>query len=492
LDHPDFWGGVVDLPRQVDETTLRHLWSVLASTSGEDQVAIRGAGVFGRRMVRASLAGASRKRAWQPTGTTLITGGTGGVGAHVARWLASIGAEHLVLTSRRGPDAPGMDELSAELSELGTRVTIAACDVTDRNSLDALLQSLPDLNGVVHAAGVAQLDSPLPDTELADFAEVGHAKVTGAVHLDELLGDRPLEAFVLFSSGAAVWGSAGQAAYGSANAFLDALAHQRRARGLAATAVAWGPLDSGMVDDEIAEYMRRIGVPAMDTRTAIGTLQQTLDHDQSHVVVSEFDWPRFASTYTLARPRPLLDAIPDIQAGEEPEPTGERTLVTELAGRPAAEQGRTLLELVRRHVAALMGYDGAAAVEPKRPFQDLGFDSVASVELRTQLAREVGKKLPATVVFDHATPAALADYLAGELFGVGGTQVEPVLAELDRLEATVAGLSPEDIERNRIPARLQALAQRLTSNGTADVGDRLETASADDVLAFIDKELGLA
>ncbi|MGC5010655.1 type I polyketide synthase [Streptosporangium sp. DT93] len=494
LDHPDFWGGVVDVPARLDETTARRLCDVLTSTGGEDQVAVRDAGVFGRRLVRAGLAGASRKRAWRPTGTTLITGGTGGVGAHVARWLASIGAEHLVLTSRRGPDAPGMTELTEELTRLGARVTIVACDVSDRAAVGRLLRSLPELRAVVHAAGVAQQDTPLPETGLAEFAEIGRAKVTGAVHLDELLGDRPLDAFVLFSSGAAVWGSTGQAAYAGANAFLDALAHRRRARGLAATAVAWGPLDSGMVDDEIAGFMRRIGVPAMDTRTAVGMLRQILDHEESHVVVSDFDWPRFAGTYTLARPRPLLDAIPELRATGEPEPQADRSLVTGLAGKSTAEQNRALLELVRGHVAALMGYDDASAVEPRRPFQDLGFDSVTSVELRTALARDVGRRLPATMVFDHATPTALTDYLRSELFG-DGVQVEPVLAELDRLEATVARLPPEDIERNRIPARLQALAQRLTSGGSSggssDVEDRLEAASADDVLAFIDEELGL-
>ncbi|OEJ36239.1 type I polyketide synthase [Streptomyces agglomeratus] len=511
LDHPDRWGGLVDLPAAVDETTVRTLCAVLAAPGGEDQLAIRGERVLGRRMVRSPLGAARAVRDWRSRGTTLITGGTGGLGAHVARLLADRGAEHLVLTSRRGPDADGVAELVAELAGRGTRVTVEACDVADREALRTLLDSIPDdrpLTAVVHAAGVMQRIAPLADLTLAEFAAVADAKVGGARHLDELLGDRPLDAFVLFSSGSAVWGSAGQAAYGSANSFLDALAHRRRARGATATSVAWGSWDSGMVDAELSAALRRIGAPPMEARLAIATLGQILDHDESALVVADIDWSRFAPVFTLARPRPLIEDLPEVRAvldGDaqaEAAPDGQG-FAERLKGMPPAQQSRALLDLVRTHVAALLGYDDPATLEPGRPFTDLGFDSVAATDLRTRLSAATGKKLPSTMVFDHANPAALAAYLRDELCpdtgAGGGGQVMSVLAELDRLEATLVALPPEDIERHKIPGRLQTLTARLggsTAPGISPVGlpgeQLTEEATADDLFDFIDRELGLA
>ncbi|WP_290063286.1 SDR family NAD(P)-dependent oxidoreductase, partial [Amycolatopsis solani] len=168
-------------------------------------------------------------RPWQPRGTVLVTGGTGALGAHVARWLATAGAEKIVLTSRRGRQAPGAEDLVTELTGLGAEVTIAACDVADRAALAELLDGIRDgLTAVVHAAGTGGA-TPLDDADLGPFADILAAKVAGAEHLDALLGDTELDAFVLFSSIAGVWGSGGQSAYGAANAHLDALARRRRA-----------------------------------------------------------------------------------------------------------------------------------------------------------------------------------------------------------------------------------------------------------------------
>jgi acyl transferase domain-containing protein len=503
LDHPDFWGGMIDVPDDVDDTAVSLLYRVLRAGSAEDRLAIRADGVHARRLVRAPLADTPARTPWRPRGTTVITGGTGGVGAHVARHLAGAGAEHLVLTSRRGPAAPGMAELEAELTTLGARVTIAACDVTDRDALRRLLAAVPaelPLTAVVHAAGASGRDTPLAGSTLAEFAEVGHAKIGGARLLDELLADHPLDAFVLFSSGAAVWGSSGQAAYGNANAFLDTLAQRRRARGRTATSIAWGPLDSGMVDAEISEFMRRIGAPAMDTALAVGALSQAIEHDESHLVIAEFDWTRFAPTYTLTRPRPLLDAIPEVRQildnHDDTEAAAGPAPLTELLALPTAHQGRALLDLVRTHVAGVLGYDTPDEVDGKRGFQDLGFDSVATVELRTRLNRATGMGLPATVVFDHASPAALADHLATELRRRTGPEEVSAATELDRFEAVLAALPPDELRTGRVLARLRALTAKLTESlGTpeeADVENLLETASAEDVFAFIDKELGSA
>jgi acyl transferase domain-containing protein/acyl carrier protein len=502
LDLPHTYGGIVDLPADPGERTARHLAACLTATTGEDAVALRAQGVFVRRLVRAPLDGQAPRRAWQPHGTVLITGGTGGLGAHVARTLAAEGADHLLLTSRRGRAAAGSDDLIAELEALGARVSVEACDVTDRAALARLLDAIPDqepLTAVVHAAGAMQRITPLDGLPLAEFAEVADAKVTGALHLDTLLADRPLDAFVLFSSGAAVWGSAGQGAYAAANAHLDGLAHRRRAQGRPVTSLAWSSWDGGMVDAELAAMMRRIGAPAMRPSIAVGALRQAVEHDESHLVVAEFDWERFVPTYTLARPRPLLDALPEVRAilaGPAPDgPTkGGSALVAELAGKTQADQLRALLDLVRGKVAGLLGYASPQDLEPTRAFEDLGFDSVAAVELRGRLVEATGVNLPSTMVFDHATPTALAAFLRTELFpdGAGGSDV---LAELDRFEELTASLDLEQIRASRITSRLQALLGRLSDlqDGHGEkVRDQLETASADDVFAFIDQELGLA
>ncbi len=246
LEQPERWGGLVDLPETVDERALDRLAAVLAGADHEDQVAIRATGVFVRRLVPAPRdAATATAEPWTPRGTVLVTGGTGALGRHVARWLAHHGAERLVLLSRRGPDAPGAAEIVAELSGTDTAVTVEACDVADREALAGLVAKLAadgtPVRAVVHSAGISQ--EPGTGTELSEFARIVAAKTTGAVHLDALFGEdaEPLDAFVLFSSIAGVWGSGGQGAYAAGNAFLDALAEQRRARGLTATSVAWGP-----------------------------------------------------------------------------------------------------------------------------------------------------------------------------------------------------------------------------------------------------------
>ncbi|WP_407652778.1 type I polyketide synthase [Amycolatopsis cynarae] len=493
LDQPGTWGGLVDLEGPADAARL---CAVLSGADGEDQVAIRSSGVFAKRMVRAPLA-AGTAEPWRPRGTVLVTGGTGAVGAHVARWLAGRGAQHLVLTSRRGLDAEGARELAAELTAAGVRrVTVAACDVTDAQALGALLAEHPP-TAVVHAAGVLTAEPPLTDVTPAGFAAATRAKVTGAALLDELLGETELDAFVLMSSGAAVWGTSGQPAYAAGNAYLDALARRRRAAGRTATAIAWGSWGGGgMVDAEASALLRRMGLAEMAPALAVQALGQALDHDETHLVVADIDWSAFAPVYQLARPRPLLRALPEA-AGDKAETTGETDtggLAERLAGLTPAEQRRALLELVREQVAVVAGYDDGAAVEPARAFKELGFDSVTAVDLRNRLGAATGLKLPATVAFDHVNPQALAEHLWSRL--CEGTAQVPLEVELDRLEAVTATLDAAEIDRSRVLARLQAMVTTLhrtlagDGGGTGGTGTALQTATADELFALIDNELG--
>ncbi|MGW2620993.1 type I polyketide synthase, partial [Streptomyces sp. NPDC001500] len=431
LETPARWGGLVDLPAAPDERAAALLRAALTAGTDEQEYALRPAGLYVRRLVRAPLDRSAVRRPWRPRpdGTVVVTGGTGALGARVARRLARAGAGHLLLTSRGGPAAAGAAELAAELRESGAEVTIAACDVADRDQLAAALALAPDrfpVTAVVHAAGISRT-APLAETTLAELADVVAAKAAGAHHLDTLLAGHDLDAFVLFSSGAAIWGSTGQAAYAAANAHADALAADRRRRGLVATSVAWGSwAGGGMVDDDLARDLARGGVRSMDPDRALDALQQALDHDETALTVTDMDWERFAAAYTAARPRPLLDEIPQARRTAGTDRAADvPDLAARLARLSAADRDRELLDLVRTAAAAALGHTGAEAVTPSKPFKDLGFDSLTAVELRNRLTAATGLKLPATLVFDHPTPAAAADRLRVLLLGDGTAAGSP-------------------------------------------------------------------
>ncbi len=421
LEHPHLWGGLVDLPEQADATAWDRLARVVTGAGDEDQLAVRPSGVFVRRLVRSAPAAPDTAQRWRPSGTVLVTGGTGALGAHVARWAAANGAEHVVLTSRRGGDAPGAVELREELIAQGVRASVVACDVAERDQVAELLARLDEdpapLTAVVHTAGAGE-SGLIADTDLAAFAGVLDGKVAGALHLDALLGDRPLDAFVLFSSIAGVWGSGGQSAYAAGNAFLDALAEQRRGRGLAATSVAWGPwADGGMATGEAQQMLARRGLTAMAPADAVHAMRYAASLPRAALTVVDVDWAVFAPAYASARPRPLLDDIAEAREAlhahaVEQQPGGAADALREhLLTLPRPERVRHLVDLVRTHASAVLGHAGADRVKPQRAFKELGFDSLTAVELRNRLTGVTGLSLPATLVFDHPTPAVLAENL---------------------------------------------------------------------------------
>ncbi|WP_396276667.1 type I polyketide synthase [Kitasatospora xanthocidica] len=445
LECPVRWGGLVDLPETVDGKAADLLAAVLAGGSGEDQAAVRADGLYARRLVRA--AGGAAGREWRPRGTVLVTGGTGALGARIGRWLAANGAEHVVLTGRRGGAAAGAAALEAELSALGARVTVAACDVADRAALAGLLDGLGPLSAVVHAAGSGAM-GPLRELDADALAASGAAKVTGAAHLDELLDGQELDAFVLMSSVAGVWGGGGQAAYGAANAFLDALAEQRRARGLTATSVAWGPWAGEGMSAGQEGPLRRMGLGALAPDLAVAALRQALDLDDTAVTVTEVDWSRFHPGFTAVRPSPLLGALAEVRelesAEERPAPADDAAsaLRSALAGLPVAERSRSLVELVSGLAAEVLGHPTADGIEVVRPFQEQGFDSLTAVELRDRLARSTGVRLPSTLLFDHPTPEAVAARLLGELLGEDGSAAAPTAGPVDAGEPiAIIGMS---------------------------------------------------
>ncbi|WP_443098173.1 type I polyketide synthase [Actinoalloteichus sp. AHMU CJ021] len=430
LEQPRRWGGLVDLPESPDERAASRLCAVLAG-GAEDQVAVRASGTFARRLERAPMPGGTAGDGWRPSGTVLITGGTGGLGSVVARWVAGAGAEHVVLTSRRGADAPGAAALEAELTDLGATVTVAACDVADRVAMGELAARLTErgspIRSVFHAAGAGQ-STPLGDTTPEELADVLGAKVGGAVVLDELFDDDSLDAFVLFSSIAGVWGSSGQCGYAAANAFLDGIAEHRRARGLPATATAWGPWDSysGMAVEDADALLRKHGLPPMDPDLAITALRRAITADETSVTVADVDWARFLPRFTFAGPSPLLEDLPDVRrlrAEQErtsaavPAPTEDVTaqLRERLAAGTERDARRTLESMVLHAVSTVLGHSSPQAVEASRGFLELGVDSMTALEARDLLGVATGLRLPSTLLFDHPTPAKLVDHFLAEL-----------------------------------------------------------------------------
>ncbi|QKW53025.1 type I polyketide synthase [Streptomyces buecherae] len=503
LEHSGLWGGLVDLPEVLDERAVARLVGVLSAEAGEDQVAVRGSGVFVRRLAR-SAAPVADVTPWRVRGTVLVTGGTGALGGRVARWSVEQGAEHVVLTSRRGLEAPGAVALRDELVGLGARVSVVACDVSDRGALAGVLEAVPEelpLRAVFHAAGVEQA-AELAGMGLADAAAVISGKATGAEHLDALLGDRELDAFVVFSSIAGVWGSGGQAAYAAANAYLDALVEDRRGRGLAGTAVAWGPwAEGGMAAGEGGDQLARRGLPAMAPDLALAALRGAVTGDDGVVTVADVDWERFAPLFTLERPSPLLGDLPEVvsaleqaRAAEESHAEGGSALRERLLALAPGERQRAVLDLVRGHAAAVLGFAGMEGVESDRAFKELGFDSLTAVEFRNRLNSDTGLRLPTTLVFDYPNAKALAEHVREGVLPDEGVSASPLIADLEKLEASLSTAEPDDAGRTAIAARLQVLLARLNGDeggakGAESITQRLDGASDDDLFDFIENEL---
>ncbi|MFI9377572.1 SDR family NAD(P)-dependent oxidoreductase [Streptomyces parvulus] len=479
LELPALWGGLADLPARPGPADWDRLATVL--TGDEDQVAVRADGLHGRRLTPAPRPAPTTP--YRPRGTVLITGGTGALGGRLALRLAREGAGHLLLVGRRGRGAPGADALEAELLALGAKVTFAACDVGDRDALAAVLAAVPadaPLSAVFHAAGVPQL-APLTESGPDLVRDVYEGKVAGALHLDELTRTLELDAFVLYASGAGVWGSAGQSAYGAANAALDALAERRRARGLPATSVAWGLWGGGgmgdLGDGAGAAHLRRHGVRPMDPDDALTELLRAVGAGETAVTVTDTDWPRFAAGFTGYRSSPLIAELtgatgPDAANGDDPDRgdpdredpdrdghetprTAPRDLRRELAGRDPAARTTAVRTLVCAEAAAVLGLDGADEVSTDTTFTHSGFDSLAVTRLRRRLSAATGTDLPPETFLEHDTPEALTAHLLDLL---GREEPDPWPATGSGGDGTLVALYRAALDAGRVGDAVDALS----------------------------------
>ncbi|WP_143261767.1 type I polyketide synthase [Allokutzneria sp. NRRL B-24872] len=432
----------------------------------------------------------------RPEGTVLITGGTGGLGGRLAKHLVTEhGVRNLLLTSRRGSSAPGAAELAAELEQLGASVTVAACDAADRDALSALLDGF-DLTGVIHTAGVLD-DGLIGQLTPERVREVLRPKVDAAWNLHELTLEQDLAMFVLFSSAAGVMGTPGQANYAAANAFLNSLAEHRRARGLVAQAQAWGLWEDGMtvtLGDGDVNRMTRNGFGALSGQEGMALFDASAALGPSVVVPMKIDLPflRAGARSDVVVPALLRELVkaPARRVARADVAGRAEELRQRLAGLSEAERERHLLELVRTQVAMVLGHSSSETVGASRGFLELGLDSLTGVELRNSLGAATGLKLPTTLIFDYPAPDALAKYLLTEVVPDEAATAVPLTDEISRLENLIASADPSEAEGADIDARLRKLLATWNAKGARRDEADVESATAEDIFALIDSELG--
>ncbi|MFI5003518.1 MAG: SDR family NAD(P)-dependent oxidoreductase, partial [Solirubrobacterales bacterium] len=507
----------------IDVDGREESWGALggALAGDEPQLAVRAGEMLAPRLARASRpaagdgAGGDAERdgdgapepnadvvsaSLDPERSVLITGGTGLLGGLLARHLvASHGVRSVLLTSRRGPQAPGAAELQGELEGLGARVSVVACDVGDRQAVQALLEEVPEewpLGAVIHAAGI--LDDGVIESLTAErLRPVLACKLDAAWHLHELTSHMDLRAFVLFSSAAGTFGAPGQGSYAAANAFLDALAAHRRARGLAGASLAWGLWEqagglTGELDQAALARMARAGVSPLSSEQGLELYDAACALEEPLLLPVNLDLATLRGHARAGFLPPLLRGLVRVPL---PRAAERGSLARRLAATPEAEHEGIVMELVRAETAAVLGHSGARTIDPERTFQELGFDSLTAVELRNRLNAITGLRLDATLVFDYPRPAQVAGHIL-EQVASGGARAEALVdADLDRLQARLSTIGEEEeAERTRIASRLQALLEELRASAAASadgvaVAERIQSASAEEVLDFIDREL---
>jgi polyene macrolide polyketide synthase len=419
-----------------------------------------------------------------PEGTILITGATGGLGELVARHLADHhGARHLLLASRRGEDADGARELVDALAEHGCEAKLAACDVADRGQLEKLLAEIPadhPLTAVIHAAGTLD-DGVIGSLDAERLRGVMAPKVDGAINLHELTADGELAQFVLFSSIAGTLGTPGQANYAAANAFLDALAHDRSAQGLAAKSLAWGAWERGMaagLSDTDRQRGERIGIGALSDEDGLALLDAANATAEPQLAPLAIDTKALSAHAGSGLLPPMLQGLVRESARED-RGDAQNSLGQRLAAAPKSEWESIVVDLVRSEVASVLGHSSSDAVDPEREFKELGFDSLAAVELGNRLTDATGLAIQPSVTFDLQTPHALAAYLAERLRDEAPDVPEGAPAAQESPGTPVTQGAPADgapVKRPSTAGTLTALLRGAHEQGT--LGDFVPAAMA--------------
>ena len=414
LEHPQLWGGLVDLDGERQEDEGQKLWRLIDNLEKEDRWAVRGEQIYCSRLLQLPVS-ESKPVALDPDGLYLITGGTGALGWHTAQWMVNQGAKHLLLVSRREPSGQKQAKIW-ELEEGGVEVQVVLADVRDRQQLSLILQhQIRDrpLKGIIHAAGVVAIE-PIEEISLGQLQEMMAAKVLGGWNLHQLSQDLDLDCFVTFSSIAAVWGSIDQAHYSAANAFLNGLVHYRQAQGLPGLSVNWGPWSGGgMAGEKELQELSKRGVNPLSPQQAIAALEQIWHSGRAQATIANVDWTILVPLYQTGRQRRLLDEIPvDLPQSSSPEQTSE--ILQQIQAAPKHQQKELLLTCVQQEVAKVLGLSSNQLPNREQGFFELGMDSLMAVDLGTNLTRLLGVRLPSTLTFDFPNIEQLSHYLATE------------------------------------------------------------------------------
>ena len=424
VERPELWGGLIDLDHAGSlDHVVTSMLEEFEAPDGEDQIALRGSERFVPRLVRVQPQTVGRVNLRRDR-SYFITGGTGGLGLQLARWMAAAGAGWIVLGSRRGSaGAPShVLETVRSIEKLGAVVDITTVDAGEMSSLRAVMDSFgrerPRLGGIVHAAGVVETQA-IESLPLDALSRVMRPKVTGAWNLHRLSQEHTPDFFVMFSSAASVWGAAGMAHYAAANHFLDALARYRTGSGLPATCLNWGWWEGGGTTQEQHDYYAQIGLESMPSVSALAALEAVLGSGRSHATIARVEWSRFSAVYQARRARPLLEYINDV-ADRSRRDDGAATvtsidLIARLRNAADHDKLPQLASHVRAEVARVLGLPSGSRIEDAEGFFELGMDSIMTVELRSRLQEGLGCHLPVTVAFEYPNVLALAGFIAGEL-----------------------------------------------------------------------------
>jgi len=461
LEHPEIWGGMVDLEAgtSLDEASM--LFAEISQPDKEDHVAFRSGQRYVARVVRSN-------KNWKQNaplslrndGTYLITGGLGGLGLVFAEWMVEQGVRHLVLVGRSGASGATREALN-ELECSGAKVLVAKGDVSHERDVARILgevrETMPPLVGIVHAAGVLD-DGMLLQQPWESFTKVMAPKVEGAWNLHVLTQDLPLDFFVMFSSVASLLGSPGQGNYAAANAFLDALAHYRRAQGLPGLTINWSTwAEVGMAASLGNREQHRLAAIGMDTiapKQGLQVLGQLLQQSPAQVGVVPVQWSQFMQQFTTdTAPSLLFDLARETGSKEKAKQPSAQTqeFLKRLEKVSPRDRQELLLAHIRDQVAKVLGRSSSHSLEAHQGFFELGMDSLTSVELKNHLQASLGRSLPSTLIFDYPTLDALALYLASEMFSVEPPEDSPVASEKNHQQQTITSaelkqLSEEDAE----------------------------------------------
>ena len=486
---------IVDLDRPAG--SLDCLPSVLAATAGEPQLAIREGRALAPRLAAAAPAGSAAPARFAPERTVLLTGAGGDLGAALARHLVEAHAVRHLLLPCRAAEAEAAAELAAALAPLGCEARVEQCDPAERPRLRALLEAVAEahpVGAVVHAARAFD-DGVVASLDAGRLAATMRSGIEASWNLHELTADCELSHFVLCSTTAGTLGAAARSSYAAVAAFLDALAAGRRAAGQPATSLAWGWTDlaaeGGATAEAAQARMRRAGFAPIPARQALELFDAALARPEPCLAPIEFD---SATLRGLA----VEDVLPPVLRGlvrTSPQRREDASFVARLGAVAAEERPALALELVREQIAKVLGYRSAHEVEPERPFQELGFDSLTAVELRNRLGAATGLRLPPTLAFDYPNPAALAGYLAARSAAgsVGPSREEELDAAFAALAKALGSIGEDSGARQRTGTRLRAVLAGLSEQldeGAEVLATDVAAMSDDEVFALIDEEVG--